>query len=85
MTSVQAAGIPVEQRIRNLRLVAIVGIMGDAITALVFLLLRPIGTDVDYYIPIILVASGIYIFVMFYWFFPRRMKNRSSADTSGKV
>ena len=85
MTDAQAAEPSVEQRIRNLRLVAIVGILGDAIIAFVFVLLRPLGTDVDYYIAILVVASGIYMLVMFYWLFPRRMKSRSSADAKGKV
>ena len=84
MHGAQDSQLSLEQRVRNMRLVAVVGILGDAIIACIFTLLRPLGTDIDYYIAALTVAAGVYMFIMFYWFFPKRMKNQASPDVLSK-
>ena len=63
----------------NLRLIAYIGLAGDLVIAAVFVLLRPLANDIDYFIAAVMVASGIGMFVLVGWFLPKRYEIKAQA------
>jgi len=71
------SGFDYQRAARNFRTIAYVGLAGDLVIAAVFVLLRPFGDDVDYYVAAFMVAAGVSFLTLFGRIFPKRYELRA--------
>ena len=77
------SGYDYQRGARGLRKVAYVCLAGDLVWAAIFVLLRPLSSDLDYYIAAFMTAGGVGVFVLLGWFLPKKneMKTRSLQES----
>ena len=75
-------GFDYQRGARGLRKVAYVCLVGDLVWAAVFVILRPLSSDLNYYIVAFMTAGGVGVFVFLYYYLSKRyeMKAQSAQE-----